>query len=302
MPKIVDWSGQKFYYITFVSKLNAKNKYNRWLWLAICECGTQLNVEPIMVKRGSIKHCGCKKLTTSKDWTGKKFNKLTFKKPCGRTIGSKIKWQVNCDCGNSSIVIPHDVSSGKIKTCGKCERHSTIKNWNGVRQGILTFQNLEKISPKGTAIWKAECDCGTIIYTIPSNNAQSCGCASRKNCQFICKIPIKRKSKYLPNESAARKVWQRYKDGDIDFNSFKKLSQLPCYYCGINPQTTYTYKKGSFTYNGLDRKDSGKNHTLSNCVTCCMDCNRSKLDKTIDDFIAHANRIVKFQSKRASES
>lgn len=299
MPKIVDWSGQKFFYITLIEKLSIKNNRGGWLWSGLCDCGTIINIDPNHAKRGSIKHCGCKRTTTAKDWTNKTFNSLTFIRASGRTTGTKIRWEAMCKCGTISIVVPYEVASGKTKTCGRCERPSQSKDWTGIQQGNLTFVKRHKTYSSGQMIWEARCDCANTIYTVPSNNAQSCGCLGKQFSKEWCSILGKSGRQYHPNESAARKVWQRYKDQDIDYPTFYKLSQLPCHYCGINPQTTYKIGDGIFIYNGLDRVDSAKQHSLDNVVSCCWECNQSKMDRTSQQLVDHAKRIVQFQRSLA---
>lgn len=147
-------------------------------------------------------------------------------------------------------------------------------------------------------VWEALCECGTTIYTVPSNNAQSCGCLNKEASRQWCSILGKRARKYEPNESLARKVWQRYDDHDIDFATFYHLSQSPCHYCGIPPATTWKKYVGIFTYNGLDRIDSSKPHRLDNVVPCCAECNSSKSDKSVNRFLAHARRISDHQESK----
>jgi hypothetical protein len=297
MPKIVDWSGQKFFYITMIKKLSIKNNRGGWLWEGLCDCGTTIHIDPNHAKRGSIKHCGCKRTTTAKDWTSQTFNSLTFIKAAGRTTGSKIRWEVICSCGRTTIVVPYEVVSGKTKTCGLCPRPSQSKNWTNIKHGSLTFISRHKTYADGKMCWKAQCDCGVIIYTIPSANAKSCGCIGKEFSKIWCSTLGKLGRKYHPNESVARKVWQRYKEHNIDYDSFYKMSQSLCNYCGIQPNTTYQVNGGTFTYNGLDRTDSSKGHTLDNVVTCCWECNESKRDKTLQQFLSHVERINNHQIK-----
>lgn len=56
--------------------------------------------------------------------------------------------------------------------------------------------------------------------------------------------------------------------------------------------------EGNFTYNGLDRIDSSKGHTLDNVVTCCATCNYMKRSMTHDEFIDHIDKVYNHTSKR----
>lgn len=105
--------------------------------------------------------------------------------------------------------------------------------------------------------------------------------------------------------SSARIAWSHYKD--CPFDVFLAMSQKPCYYCGRQPYRTYNastshskrarytsddqVREGNFTYNGLDRIDSSKGHTLDNIVTCCSECNYAKLAMSQEKFLSLVEMI-----------
>lgn len=178
-----------------------------------------------------------------KDWTNRKFNKLTLTKPISKTPNNKIIWEAICDCGKVINIIPYQVASGHTKSCGLCIGRSSYKKWHGIKRYNLTFIEPYKKSKNDQMIWVARCDCGNHIKTIPSNYAKSCGCLKAAYYKENCSKLGKSTRKYSSDEAVARKVWQRYKDGDIEFIQFHTLSQLKCYYCGIEPNTTYIYLK-----------------------------------------------------------
>ena len=87
-------------------------------------------------------------------------------------------------------------------------------------------------------------------------------------------------------------------------DEFFELTKQNCFYCGIVPNTKYNYfltvssrssekaqKEGLFIYNGMDRIDSSKYHTIDNVVSCCNDCNRAKNDRTTNDFLQWASNL-----------
>jgi hypothetical protein len=91
----------------------------------------------------------------------------------------------------------------------------------------------------------------------------------------------------------------RYSEGDITFDKFLELSQQPCHYCGSAPSNKVNkipkgrnnYNDYWFTYNGLDRIDSSKSHTIDNCVPCCFTCNTAKSDMTVNEFISWIRKV-----------
>jgi hypothetical protein len=183
------------------------------------------------------------------------------------------------------------------------------KDYTNLKVNRLTFIKATNKKSGGKIVWELLCECGNItyaiVYKVTSGRTKSCGCYAL---QVASKIATKRglaNRKYPPIISSARRVWEYYKDG-CDFETFFKLSQLSCDYCGRKPyrifnigskqrksECTSDFQKteGNFIYNGLDRIDSSKTHTPDNVVPCCWDCNDMKKDRTRDEFISHIKRI-----------
>lgn len=133
---------------------------------------------------------------------------------------------------------------------------------------------------------KCLCDCGE--YKITSRQAVRNGDVKHCGCQT-----------YHGDDSLLYKAYRNnggYNDADITFEHFKKLSQQNCYYCGAPPSNT---KRPDWKpkhprvvkYNGLDRIDNNKPHTIDNVVTSCYICNRAKNKMTQEEFFAWARRI-----------
>lgn len=128
------------------------------------------------------------------------------------------------------------------------------------------------IQPAGHKIqyWLWHCDaCNGTREATPSqvraNKVTHCGCLKKHGLQAL--------------------QYQCYCDGkyhldDITFESFVRLSQLPCFYCGRSDRMNHREqtRRGilyEFDYHGLNRKDNSKGHTLDNCVQACWTCNNS---------------------------
>jgi hypothetical protein len=114
----------------------------------------------------------------------------------------------------------------------------------------------------------------------------------------------KSRDRLHPMMVSARQTYNHsYKKKDkncCDFETFYRLSQLPCHYCGRNPFRIYNIgncregsyyttdeqkENGNFVYNGIDRIDSTKSHTSDNLVPCCWVCNRAKANKPVEEFL-----------------
>lgn len=156
----------------------------------------------------------------------------------------------------------------------------------------------------GRTYYQCVCECGTkkivLGQNLTSNVSRSCGCLKVAN--------ITSRKRTDPILVTARKVWlNRYSDG-CSFETFFKLSQQPCYYCGVeysNHAQAYTgnhpvIKRSpdwavqcQWDYNGLDRVDSTKPHLEDNVVPCCKFCNQAKNNMTVKEFKNWIKRVYK---------
>lgn len=152
--------------------------------------------------------------------------------------------------------------------------------------------------------YKCICACGVckvvLAQNLTSGKSKSCGCFQSENI-----TSFKRTDPILVT---ARRVWlSRYQDG-CSFETFFKLSQLNCFYCGEPPSNHAKAYTGNhpvikrspdwaelcqWTYNGLDRIDSSKNHQEDNIVPCCILCNQAKNDLSIDEFKSWIEKVYK---------
>ena len=89
----------------------------------------------------------------------------------------------------------------------------------------------------------------------------------------------------------------------LGYSEFKALVTSPCFYCGQDPTArAYNSRNGKgrkkrveHSANGIDRLDSAVGYVLDNCVSCCMQCNLSKLDFTVDEWLDHVRRLYSHQ-------
>lgn len=263
-----------------------------------------------------------------KDWTGQKYNYLTFIRPADNMEllhgldptrkHHKVIWELECDCGRTTHAIGSDVARGKTKTCNykDCPLHLALhhkvakmggrsgsKDWTGKKRGMLTFIRETDQMYGDKIVWEAQCECGTITYKAPSSvggETISCGCRKREMQAGMSQVA----RRHDPRMSTARARWSTYRHRDktmCDFDTFYRLSQLPCDYCKRLPHrvarlpskkvSSYQLQEGNFTYNGVDRVDNTKGHTADNLVPCCWDCNHMKGRRTRQEFLEHIARI-----------
>lgn len=240
------------------------------------------------------------------DLTGKKFNHLTVIGKQGR-INKSIAWLCECVCGKEVLIKAGDLAAGVRKSCG-CRRGTDLR---GRRFGTLTVIEPTKIRVHKAVVWKCSCDCGTKIDFRSTDLLQGI----KDSCGLLC--PTKNKMRPIKFFYAQYKAWALHRNIEfiLALGEFEKITNNPCLYCGfigsdkgvgakgnIERQRKLTNSKGrldlsTLTYiaNGIDRIDSKKGYELNNCVPCCTECNLSKSDRSKEEFISHARRVVSYQ-------
>ena len=161
--------------------------------------------------------------------------------------------------------------------------------------GKLTVIEQGKSTPGGNVRWLCKCTCGREALVIGQNlrrgNTRSCACGKGR---WDHKLPSGEASfnRYFTNIQ-----WHANKRGyefRLTKEQVKQITKNNCYYCGKSPEKLYFAPgcNGPYIGNGLDRVDNELGYTLNNVVACCEACNRAKLQRSKDEFIAWAHRIA----------
>lgn len=154
---------------------------------------------------------------------------------------SIVYWECKCECGNKKIIRQDHLTGHKIKSCGciKKNKNYTYPDLPGGKFNKLTvIKKIEKLNTaRKNKYWLCICDCGTskVIREdhLIDGTIKSCGCLYINN--NIDELIL----------SSAYQVYRlSYNDGDISFNEFLILSQLPCYYCNSLPKNICNIYKG----------------------------------------------------------
>jgi len=121
-----------------------------------------------------------------KDYTDKKFHKLTFVAPAHKDENRNWLWKVVCECGNTKKVRPRSVTAGITKSCGCLSKEAAkenIKDITGHTFGYLTVVDFSHTTRHG-ALWNCKCKCGNkkTIYgsSIRTGHSKSCGCLQKE--------------------------------------------------------------------------------------------------------------------------
>ena len=172
----------------------------------------------------------------------------------------------------------------------------------GHRFGRLQVLKRVENNKYGESQWNCLCDCGTkkVIRqsSLRNGRTKSCGCIQKE------KTSARNRKPY--GEASFNSVYSAYKNSAVvrrlDFNLeitfFKKMTQEPCFYCGIEPQqirrSADQNGNGDYVYNGLDRVDSSRGYSEDNVVACCITCNKAKLNTSQSDFLSWIKRVYNY--------
>jgi hypothetical protein len=191
------------------------------------------------------------------------------------------------------------------KTQAGAPRAGVFHSWHGdPRMGGMGTEIREAAPTRKGKLpvrnWLCQCDCGAnrIVSTSHFNTGKARNCGNHE--------------REMPNrkgfgEAARNTVIAKYR------KRAEQLYKLPftlsdeeaarlltgnCFYCGAEPATVKQRKGdlfGRFVYSGIDRLDSRLGYMPGNVVSCCTPCNRAKMDRSPEEFISWAMRLVAHQ-------
>lgn len=226
------------------------------------------------------------------DETGNKYGKLTVIRFTKFDIRHNAWFLCKCECGNEIEIRGYCLRRGDNVACGcsqglkNGEVHPLFVDKTGMRFGKLVVIRLVGTKNK-QSMWECRCDCrnATTLSSghLNKNGTKSCGCDKKlkegEGCFNLLFAHYKRQAK------------KRNLSWSVSKEMFRKLTKENCHYCGTKPSSIRKNKRsnGDYIYNGLDRIDSSKGHTIDNVVPCCGICNWMKRDLNVEDF---KNRIL----------
>ncbi len=180
VSKREDLTGKRFNMLTVMHSVNdyvSPKGLHMSKWHCQCECGNEIDVLGMSLKKGDTKSCGCynkKRIRPVKDYTGLYFGELYVLKKYANS--NPTKYICKCSCGNEVGVLQKSLTSGQKTHCGcKTIKEKTIKskssklphNCVGEVIGQLTvLDELEAhITPNGSKqrIVKCKCSCGNVF-------------------------------------------------------------------------------------------------------------------------------------------
>ena len=194
----------------------------------------------------------------------------------------------------------------------------------GDRFGSIVL--VKRLSPVGATqiFWEYKCDCGKTgdvsHFRLRQNdkqgrNIKSCGCKNFRGIHGNCRNKTSAESsmkgwisKYWNSASGRKLKWA------ISDKYAYKLFLSACYFCGSPPNTKYNrYVSGGkficrretqwtrnawIIVNGIDRLDNTLGYVKGNVVPCCKICNYAKSDRSLPEWNAWLDQLIKFRSGR----
>jgi len=167
------------------------------------------------------------------------------------------------------------------KFCTKCEQTKPSTEFNKGKSKI-----------DGLYVWCKNCDNEQNKLYYKKNKLQILKKHREYDKEYSKKNWVKNKEKIrIANRKymqSLRGKYTSYKRSankrKIEFNlsceEFKTFWQRPCRYCNSEMETI-----------GLDRIDNSSSYSVANVVSCCITCNKMKINHSQEFFLEHCHKI-----------
>ena len=186
-----------------------------------------------------------------------------------------------------------------------------FKDRTGHRHGRLLVKECVGKDHRGKYLWLCSCDCGTdkivVSDNLSSGKSNSCGCLREE----VIRRPGNQYGIFKDRRIAILRVQYSHLkrrntkmgfDEVIDFDTFTRLVESSCDYCGLEyskeiEDRSSESKKLKLTSdyvlkcNGIDRLDSNLGYSKDNTVPCCKYCNIAKNVMSKDEFLGWVKRV-----------
>jgi len=273
-----------------IERLNSTGKVGKLLLHTfICDCGNTTQLHGSLAVKGKTKSCGCLMHQTKPSGIlpGTKYGSLTVVKDFVNN-NNHTECECICECGNIFNVSPRYLVHNMVNSCG-CSRSKNLvaksRYQIGTKIGGVTIISWVKAPIRNhystSRQYLGKCDCGKekifSLSTVSNHHENySCGCFKKE--ATACKdIYLAEYKKYIIGNNNGRKL-----EFSLTEEEFTKLVKGDCFYCGENNKTNMISKRGM--RNGIDRVNPKIGYILSNCVSCCKDCNSIKFAQNLTEF------------------
>lgn len=161
-------------------------------------------------------------------------------------------------------------------------------------------------------VYLCECECGNTIEVKgkmlgwKKGGTNSCGCLIS-----LAKRKFRENGAFLSAYSSHVNHAENKGFIPLSYDVWLTIVEKPCYYCdSIDTKIDHYLKKSKYTteadfeeskrfINGIDRLNNSIGYELINCVPCCAQCNRMKLNHNQEEFF---NKIQLIYNKHFSKT
>ncbi len=171
-----------------------------------------------------------------------------------------------------------------------------LENLAGQKFDLLTV--LSRVADKNGAVrWLCQCKCGKTkeVYacSLKSRSTKTCGSTECRRIVYPRRNPAKTHVLYNYKSNAKdRKIaWE------LSDETFYRLTQQNCRYCGTPPMTERRADGWVYVYNGVDRVVNELGYTEENAVSCCQVCNYAKRTLSEYQFLNWVTKVYHHSAK-----
>ncbi len=179
-----------------------------------------------------------------------------------------------------------------------------IKDYTGMKFGKWIV--IKKIYIKNRRqCYLLRCECGNERIKSSAHIKRSSRCLKCHNTFYNPLISVSKRKGY--GYSSTKTILTGYKIGAIRRKKEWSLTDQEtlnlmagnCHYCGRKPYREYNggSNYGGFLYNGIDRIDNEKGYTISNCRSCCPQCNFAKHKMSESQFLNMVELVYNYRIK-----
>lgn len=146
--RAVDRRGVRYGRLTAVEPLSGRHG-GAVVWRCMCDCGNEIDVRGTYLTNGSVRSCGCLRREElsdrAADRRGIRYGKLTAIEPVEERRGGGVVWRCVCDCGNEVTVRGNNLTTGSVKSCGRCREKETERVMRMVRYSVRHGRSTQDI-------------------------------------------------------------------------------------------------------------------------------------------------------------
>lgn len=218
MGKYYDLSGEKFGRLKVIERV--ENKANRIQFLCICECGNEKITSSELLRRGSVRSCGCLR----KELAAKQLRKHKVSSEENKRLYRS--WQkMNLRCFDPDDKKFKDYGARGITVCDQWRDFSTYANW-AFENGYSDELTLDRIDVNGDY---TPDNCRWADYFVQSRNSRLRK-TNTSGCRGVCFY--KRTKQWTARITAGERYFLGYFDNKEEAISARKKAELE--YWGYN--------------------------------------------------------------------